>query len=1554
MKTSSHVSLALRLALSSFCWYLAPFGAAHAASIVLDSAFHPPAFTTPAYGSRVLLLPDGKYVHHTLVNTLTDQPTGAITRYLPDGTLDTSFSFSRDYDDVFTAGVLPDGRLILEAEQDVYGAFDPGEHILRLNSDGSIDPTFNSAEAAVTGTANPLDTGGANVRTIAIQSDGKILLAGFIGAYAGIPHPGIVRLLADGTLDASFAAISLQFADGSIEHGLWAKPAIQPDGKILIAGDFTGVNGTPDPGVARLNSNGTLDATFNPAGFTRFSPNRHIRGVVIQADGKIIIGGEFNVTGGAQDVPLVRLNSDGSLDQSYVFPGGGLSFFGAIHDLVLQPDGKPIAAGNSIYRLNTDGSLDSTFTIPVLIDSSPSAFPGVFTLNLQPDGRILVGGTFSDVDDGSGTSNDDHWGVARFNTDGTLDVSLATPHKTANRAYPSSFTRQSRGSTLLAFVGSDTALNPPALPHSFGQLLLDGSLNPSFDPVASFDPTGAFGPDFRFDGFNLLADGELLDFGQRDLVIGSGTGTFTYGKLFPDGTEDKNYMLDPSANFSSTSPLSDGRVLVASSFPQSVVDNTELRRLNADGTLDSSFALDSSILANTVQRDGNGVITNVAIGSKILAVLSDGRILFSYLAFDGTFRLVRLNADGSFDSTFPSASIPATTSPGLVFITDNGVFETVPEISAVSLGFTDALPLTNGQVIATGDFASYAGKSVHGIVRLNPDGSVDSFFLSGGGAQWTQTTETSTARPSIDNIELENDGKFLITGTFEAYNSTAAPGLATLNADGSFFESLGRIASRARFDNYLSRALLARQPDGSFYLSGPYVTAGQTEHPSFIHITSLGGAPIVGQPLAATGVVGQLFTYQIAASGQPTGYGSLGLIAGLSLNLQTGMISGTPAFAGTFYIDISATNSEGTGHAILILTIQPLLAKPVIVSPTSANAMMGDFFSYQIVATNTPASYNATGLPDGLTVNTSTGLISGTATATGTSSVNLSATNNGGTGTAVLTLKVVANTPTPVITSPLTATATVGKPFTYVIVATKSPTSYDATNLPDGLSINSGLGVIIGTPTTAGTQQVGLSAIGSGGTGIATLSLTVQAAPVAGPSLISATSVTGRTGIPFSFQVITSGTSASARVSATGLAPGLSIDPVTGFISGTPSADGSFSVTLTVTDGSLTIAETLEMTFTSDPAFPVITSPSQATLTTGQPFSYTIVAPTSDPNDPVTFALIGTLPPGLSFNEATGSISGTFQARSSLLPSPRLSGGVVTNVQLFATNSRGTATIPLFFLLAPTGTENISTRLAVGTDFDVLIGGVIITGNAPKKVLIRAIGPSLNIGGVPVVGRLQDTTLELYDGHGVLLGSNDNWRDTQEQEIIDTTIPPADGRESAILATLAPNDPAIPASGIYTVIVKGANSATGVGLVEVYDLGTASLDGSSEAQLANISTRGKVQTGDNVMIGGFIVGGSDPSTILVRAIGPELTAQGVAGALEDTILELHDGTGALVASNDDWETDQKQEIIDTTIPPTDPRESAILSTLNPGAYTAIVRGKNGAVGVALVEAYLLK
>jgi hypothetical protein len=256
----------------------------------------------------------------------------------------------------------------------------------------------------------------------------------------------------------------------------------------------------------------------------------------------------------------------------------------------------------------------------------------------------------------------------------------------------------------------------------------------------------------------------------------------------------------------------------------------------------------------------------------------------------------------------------------------------------------------------------------------------------------------------------------------------------------------------------------------------------------------------------------------------------------------------------------------------------------------------------------------------------------------------------------------------------------------------------------------------------------------------------------------------------------------------------------------------------------------------------------------------------------------------------------------------------------------------------------------------VMIGGFIVQGTQPKRVIVRGIGPELGAPPYSIPNALANPTLELHDGTGALIASNDNWRTTiiggiitsdQVRDILRSGHAPRDGRESAIIAELP--------AGNYTAIVRGVNDTTGVALVDVYDLTP-----DSNSILANISTRSFVQTGDNVMIGGFIVQGGQPKSVILRAIGPELTQYGVPDAMVNPTLELYDANGALIASNDNWRTtiiggvitsDQRGDIRNSGYAPGDGRESAIIADLPPGNYTAIVRGVNNTPGVALVEVY---
>jgi cyclophilin family peptidyl-prolyl cis-trans isomerase len=327
--------------------------------------------------------------------------------------------------------------------------------------------------------------------------------------------------------------------------------------------------------------------------------------------------------------------------------------------------------------------------------------------------------------------------------------------------------------------------------------------------------------------------------------------------------------------------------------------------------------------------------------------------------------------------------------------------------------------------------------------------------------------------------------------------------------------------------------------------------------------------------------------------------------------------------------------------------------------------------------------------------------------------------------------------------------------------------------------------------------------------------------------------------------------------------------------------------------------------------------------------------------------LLPSIKASLQFSAASDSAATEVRVEGSQLLVDAKQPGTA-HITVTATDLDGTSVtqnLTVTSVSAPGRLVNISTRVPVGTGDDVLIGGFIVRGTSAKRVMIRAIGPSLTDKGVS--GALADPVLELHDSTGATIATNDNWQtNSNRQDIIDSTIAPTSPNESAILTTLPSNS----GNGArYTAIMRGANNTTGIGLVEVYDL-----DSGPGSTILNISTRGRVQIGDDVMIGGFFLGGTESKNILVRAIGPSLKNL-VTGELNDPMLELHDAQGAILASNDNWETNgNKQAIIDSTLAPSDPKESAVLNTVGPGRYTAIVRGLGDTpTGVALVEVYQL-
>ncbi|MGI8958030.1 MAG: peptidylprolyl isomerase [Chthoniobacterales bacterium] len=337
------------------------------------------------------------------------------------------------------------------------------------------------------------------------------------------------------------------------------------------------------------------------------------------------------------------------------------------------------------------------------------------------------------------------------------------------------------------------------------------------------------------------------------------------------------------------------------------------------------------------------------------------------------------------------------------------------------------------------------------------------------------------------------------------------------------------------------------------------------------------------------------------------------------------------------------------------------------------------------------------------------------------------------------------------------------------------------------------------------------------------------------------------------------------------------------------------------------------------------------------------IAPNVVPANLVTVPSISYIP-SLTFtassaqpNLATVKVSGT-----NLLVTPKAIGNATITVS--ATDVDG-AQISQSFVVTmianPVHLANISTRALVGDQDAALIGGFIVRGDTPKQVVVRAIGPSL--AGVGTT--LANPSLELHDGTGALIASNDNWQDAANaQDLVDLGLAPTEPNESAILTTIPASSPGL----AYTAVVQGPAGSSGIALVEVYDL-----DSGPGASILNISTRSDVQTGDNVLIGGLIVSGNGSQEVLIRAIGPSL-AGSVTDPLADPTLTLYDAQGTQLDFNDNWQDNPAAaEIEASMLAPNDPNESAVLPTLAPGGYTAIVRGAGASTGTGLVEVYVL-
>jgi len=736
------------------------YGAGEAGAV--DATFFSGTYPGTNHGiNSVIQQPDGKIIIAGAFTTYAGKSKGGIARINTDGSIDTSFNVGTGIvgNDIKTVILQSDGKILIGGSITAYnGTAVSG--IARLNSDGSLDTTFNSGGSGITGTY---------VYAIALQTDGKIVIGGFFSAYNGTARNKIARLNSDGSLDAGFNP-------GTGPSSYVTSIVIQSSGLIVIAGPFSTYSGTSAKMIARLNTDGTLDGTFaSGAGFTGTA----MWTLALQSDDKIVAGGYFSAYNGTGRNMVARINADGSLDTGFV-PVSGAN--GSVNDITIQSGGKILIGGyfstydgtarNKVALLNTNGTLDTTFA-PGPVTSLTTMY-SVLTLS---NGNILVAGTFTTFQS-TYLAN-----IAMLNPDGSVITSFLDVDEGFNDVIYT-LALQPDGKTIVA--GDFTSMNGVAR-DSIARLNANGTLDTSF--VSNVDFYGSLVT------LGLQQDGKIIvggsDYGSPFFVRlntdGSLDGTFNTGTGFND---DVSYIV--------VQP--DQKILVGGDFDS--YNGTAVPyfvRLNSDGSLDGTF------------DPGTGPDDSLTS----IALQPDGKILVSgwFYSYDGNDvnYLARLNADGSFDSSFNIGT-------GL---------DSSANVMRV---------LSSGKILLGGSFWEYDGNSVPYLLRLNSDGSLDDTFNMGDGPEdevWT--------------LELQSDGKIVIAGFFYSYDGHDAVGIARLNADGSFDSTFSvGLAKRADVEG------LAIQSDGKMVLAGDFTSANDTPA---AFVTRVFGSEVASDVTAPTGSI---------------------------------------------------------------------------------------------------------------------------------------------------------------------------------------------------------------------------------------------------------------------------------------------------------------------------------------------------------------------------------------------------------------------------------------------------------------------------------------------------------------------------------------------------------------------------------------------------------------------------------------------------------------------------------------------------------------------------
>ncbi|MBK8340189.1 MAG: hypothetical protein IPK99_09485 [Flavobacteriales bacterium] len=659
-----------------------------------------------ADGTVDLSLNAGTMIAGNYVNTLALQLDGKIiaggnwqqfiSRFLPNGQLDPSFDVGVGPNGEVSRIVLqPDGKMLVSGSFSQFdGTFVPG--LVRLNADGSVDPTFTAGLNAEYTT------------TIELQPDGKILLAG----SSFFPYPDLVRLNPNGVVDGTFST-----GTGPASGGVYDL-LVQPDGKILAAGNFATFNGQAVRTVVRLETDGSLDPSFNCG----TGGDQGVMRIALRADGRIVCGGMFNTLNGTFSAGLVQLLADGSLDPLFQTSGGFAPISpAAVYDLALKPDGSTIVIGgfgayagvarNQLARILDDGSLDPVF-------HRQHGVEGVVNdIAVRSDGRIMIAGIFLAV------NNEARPRVARLFADGTLDPGFV-PDSVFSQTSAQRVVIQSDDKVVV--LGQQ--FGTPSVAY-LSRLNTDGSVDPTFDTGTGFD--------HLMQDLVLQPDGKFIVGGDETEYDGVLCGSIV--RILPDGA------IDPTFNTGSgfdgrvyTLALqADGKIIAGGQFTSfNGTSAFRLARLNTDGTLDPSFT--------------SAVNTEV----RAVAMRADGRIL---VAYGGSLpnKVACLLPTGAFDPTFNNGQV--------LFTGSNWIW--------------DLAELSSGEIVLGGRFSTVHGEPREGIAVLTTDGYVSTVFDPGAG--FTVPNSNTSAVPYC--LAIQPDDRILVGGSFTAYDGIGRNRLARIN-----------------------------------------------------------------------------------------------------------------------------------------------------------------------------------------------------------------------------------------------------------------------------------------------------------------------------------------------------------------------------------------------------------------------------------------------------------------------------------------------------------------------------------------------------------------------------------------------------------------------------------------------------------------------------------------------------------------------------------------------------------------------------------------------------